>query len=393
MTSFPSNAGPARIALIGLGLNSFTNPSVLEALRRKFSGYEIDWIDLGPAVNDRAFSSVRHGANIIWEFAPRVGLNPWKLKRKRHFSTYLFRQRSAAAAKRLSRSRYLFSMQSQSMFDASTPGLPHFIYTDNTMLANLEYGMTRRELPVTGKWLQLERQSYHKARACFVMSTNVARSLVQHYGCPEDKVVCAYAGCNASVEQVERTSYSSKNILFVGVEWERKGGPELIKAFRLVRQQIPDATLTIVGCSPNLSELGCQVVGRVPPSDLKRYYTDAAVFCMPTRREPFGIAFIEAMAYELPVVATNVAAIPDFVRTGENGFLVSPGDTGALAARLTSLLNSPGLCQQMGRRSYEISKTYTWDNVAAIMRNTIERFVPALSDESSALNSEHLVRG
>jgi glycosyltransferase involved in cell wall biosynthesis len=81
------------------------------------------------------------------------------------------------------------------------------------------------------------------------------------------------------------------------------------------------------------------------------------------------------MAHKLPIVATNVAAIPDFVTNGENGFLVSPGDIQGLTEGLVRVLSSPELCRQMGERSHAVSQTYTWDNSAAIMREVIQRFV------------------
>jgi len=313
------------------------------------------------------------------EFAREVGLNPRQLKRRRHWTTFLFRQRSLTASKNLARSHYLFSMQIQSTFDASVAGLPHFVYTDNTMLANLQYNATHRtDLPVTDQWIAQERRLYQNARACFVMSHNVARSLITDYGCPQDKVVCVYSGHNAPVRINADKKYDQKNILFVGVDWERKGGPELLAAFRLVRERIPDATLTIVGCSPQIDEPGCHIAGRVAPSEVSRYYADASVFCMPTRQEPFGIVFVEAMAHHLPIVATDVGAIPDFVSNGHNGFQVSPGDTQGVARALIQLLSNPLLCRQMGERSHAVSKIYTWDNVAATMRTVIKRFVSRL---------------
>jgi glycosyltransferase involved in cell wall biosynthesis len=313
------------------------------------------------------------------EFAREVGLNARQLKRRRHWTTYLFKQRSLRASEQISKSRYLFSMQIQSTFDASVPGLPHFVYTDNTMLANLQYEAARKaDLPVTDQWIAQERRLYQNARACFVMSHNVARSLIEDYGCDPHRVVRAYSGRNVTVRVKAENNYDQKNILFVGVDWERKGGPELLAAFRLVRERIPDATLTIVGCSPQIEEPGCHIMGRVAPSGLSRYYAAASVFCMPTRQEPFGIVFVEAMTHRLPIVATEVGAIPDFVSNGDNGFRVSPGDTQGLARALILLLSNPTLCRQMGERSHDASKIYTWDNVAAIMRTVIQRFVPRL---------------
>jgi len=366
--------------MLGIGSFSFINPQLADALSKRFDHHRLDWIDLNSLLRLRTplLMPLWNCSHAIREFAG-AGLSLRQLVWRRHWTTYLFRQRSLTAAIEVARRRYSFSIQTQSLFDASVAGLPHFVYTDNTMLANLQYNATHRtDLPVTDQWIAQERRLYQNARACFVMSHNVARSLVTDYGCAQDKVVCVYGGHNAPVKTNVDKKYDQKNILFVGVNWARKGGPELLAAFRLVRERIPDATLTIVGCSPQIDEPGCHIVGRVAPSDVSRYYADASAFCMPTRHEPFGIVFVEAMAHHLPIVATDVGAIPDFVSNGHNGFRVSPGDTHGLAHALLQLLSNPLLCRQMGERSHAVSKMYTWDNVTATMRTVIQRFVPRL---------------
>jgi glycosyltransferase involved in cell wall biosynthesis len=373
--------GPAssRVAVVGIGLNSYTNPSVLATVRREFPRLEVDWIDLKPLVAQRTHH-LHHavaGAHAIGEFGPGVLLNPRRLRRRGAWTSYLFQLRSRLARERVSQGNYLFSLQIQSMFDASTPNLANFVYTDNTVLANTHYE-TGGPVPVSKRWLELERQIYHNAKVCFVMSRNVGQSMVEDYGCPPDKVVCAYGGPNALIADVADKTYDQKDILFVGTVWERKGGPELFQAFKLVREQIPDATLTIVGCTPGVEAPGCRIVGRIPPAELAKYYRQASVFCLPTRMEPFGIVFVEAMAHRMPIVATNIAAIPDFVVDGENGALVAPHDIGGLAQALIRLLGNPELCRRMGERSYEISRRYTWENTGEIMRRSIEQIVPAV---------------
>lgn len=371
-----------RIALFGLGLNSFTNPSVESALRRAFREYEIDWFDLAPIVMARPFMRARLLGHSGIEFGSRVSWNPWKLKRQRLWTTFLFSERSRAAREIVRNGRYVFSMQIQSTYDAGGTSVPHFVYTDNALLADLQYEHTERgDLPVTSAWLEQERRLYRNAASCFVMSRNVGRSLVQDYGCAEDRVICAYGGRNVpdSPDMATASLDRNGNILFVGVDWERKGGPELIEAFRLVRQRVPGATLTIVGCSPNVGEPGCRVVGRVPRDRVGEHYAAASIFCMPTRHEPFGIAFVEAMARQLPIVATDVGAIPDFVSHGENGFCVPPGDVRGLADALVTLLTNAALRKQMGERSKAAAENYTWDNTAAIMRRSIEPKLGAMN--------------
>lgn len=378
----------ARIAFLGFGSFSHTNASLVEALRRAFPAHQIHRIDVAQLLTRYKLVKPATWAHTILEFVGDVGLSPWQLKRRFPWTTYSLRRRSQIVARELSRGRYLFSIQTQALFDGSVPGTPHFVYTDNTMLANRQYsdpgflfvkGMILKDnLPVTATWIAHERRLYHNACACFTMSRNVARSLITDYGCPQERVVVASAGCNIPVRVNADKKYDGKNILFVGVDWEGKGGPELLRAFRLVRSRIPDATLTIVGCSPPLQQAGCRIVGRIPPHELSQYYANASLFCLPTRHEAFGISILEAMAHRLPIIATNVGAIPEMVTSGKNGFLVPPGDVDSLAAALMRLASEPQLCQLMGMRNENLSRDYNWDKVVHVMRTVIRDFVPGL---------------
>jgi glycosyltransferase involved in cell wall biosynthesis len=277
----------------------------------------------------------------------------------------------------------------QSLFDASTPGIPHFVYTDHTHLENRHYSTTGISSLYSPRWIELERQIYHNAAITFVRSSNVRRSLLQEYGCPPDKAVLVYAGSNAKVSPVKtaNSDYTQPRILFVGLDWQRKGGPDLVEAFKLVHEKCPEARLTIVGAEPDLQIANCEVVGKIPPEALDRYYQDASVFCLPTYQEPFGIVFIEAMTAHLPIVATRVGAIPDFVEDGRNGFLVKPGNIRGLADHLIKLLQNPQRCQSFGEYSFMLTRDrYSWKAVGIKFEENILK----VFDQDHRSKSENL---
>jgi len=205
---------------------------------------------------------------------------------------------------------------------------------------------------------------YQNARLNFTMSSHVSRSLVDQYGCPRTRVVCVYTGSNVAPAEAGNTDldrFVQKNILFVGIDWERKGGPVLLEAFREVRRSHPTAKLTIVGCAPKIAMPGCRVVGRVQSVEVSKFYQTASVFCMPTTVEPFGIVFLEAFAHGLPIVATNIGAIPDFVEQGRSGYMVDCNDAAQLANRLNELLADPARCAAFGIRGQAlVGNRYTW---------------------------------
>lgn len=363
-----------RIAVFGIGRNSYTNASVVRAIQKVFADHAVDWIDL----HELCTRESRHLLDVATAFhaAREFGI-ACNLRRQRLWTTYLFHLRSRIARGILARGAYRFSLQIQSLFDASTARTPNFVYTDNTMLANMRYpDSTPNDVPVSEQWVQLERSIFHNARIVFVMSENVRRSLIEDYACEPGSIVCAYGGPNAPIERTAQRDDANARILFVGKEWAAKGGEVLLAAFTRLRARVPDARLTIVGCAPKIDEPGCEVIGRVPPQQLVDLYSRSSVFCLPTRREAFGIVFIEAMSYGLPIIASDVGAIPDFVREGVNGFRIPLGDVQALAARLECLLTNDALRKAMGERSAEIARDYTWERTARIMRETIEREMP-----------------
>jgi glycosyltransferase involved in cell wall biosynthesis len=200
--------------------------------------------------------------------------------------------------------------------------------------------------------------------------------MIQDYNCPPEKVALVYGGSNAALNPVKtgNTDYSDPHILFIGFDWKRKGGADLLEAFKLVRETCPDAKLRILGAEPKVNIPNCEVVGRVSPEELDAYYQWASVFCLPTHVEPFGVVVIEAMTAHLPIVSTRAGAIPDFVKDGQNGWLVEPGDVRGLAGALVKVLKNPTQAGEFGQHSYEIVKErYSWEAVGKRLHENICR--------------------
>ncbi len=98
-------------------------------------------------------------------------------------------------------------------------------YTDHTHLENLKYGAGRSATAISRNWAELERGAFHNASMVFTMSNNISRSLVEEYGCPEEKIACVHAGGNVRApldKELDDSRFGSKSILFVGVDWERR---------------------------------------------------------------------------------------------------------------------------------------------------------------------------
>jgi glycosyltransferase involved in cell wall biosynthesis len=129
------------------------------------------------------------------------------------------------------------------------------------------------------------------------------------------------------------------HVLFVGRLSQEKGILEFLEA----TDGLPRV---IVGDGPLRSRVP-EAVGFVPRDRLGAYYERAAVVCVPSRREGYGVVAREALAYGRPVVATSVGGLADAV-TSDTGLLVPVGDLGALRSAVESLLSDRVLRDRLG---------------------------------------------
>lgn len=374
-----------KIAFIRKGRVPLANQAVAEALQHHFPAHRVEMFDIKTMLTQRPAVLLTNLLHTWRDYGVEIRRGRKRAKDCFFRTPYLFHTIKTLIAQRLSPAEYAFSFQMQSLFDASVPGLPHFVYTDHTNLANNLYPIHDDARLFSPAWIALEKTIYQNACRIFTRSSNITQSLVEQYQCDPYKVSCVYAGSNVSHrdEPLDNDNYHNKNILFVGIDWERKGGPELLAAFEQVLAVHPDAHLTIVGCTPQVTLPHCHVLGRLPLAEVNDHYRQASIFCLPTRLEPFGIVFIEALSYRLPIVATCIGAIPDFVREGENGYLVQPGDSSRLAQALITLLDEPERCGRFGARGYQIAQeNYTWEKVGLRMKEGIHDAVAMRLNES-----------
>ena len=362
-----------KIAFIKQGTFSNINPHISHILERHFPEYQVEVIDIWEDV-------IRKGdlLNLFYclkEYSGDIVTRRRTLRSCMIRTSYFFKVVRKRLHKLLNPDEYLFSLQTQSLFDGSVRGIPHFVYTDHTNTENIHYQNGHHYL-FPQKYQRMENMIFQHAELVFTMSHNVEKSLQEYYRCPPDKIKNIYAGSNIPLDydspsQRDARSFK-KRILFVGMEWNRKGGPLLEEAFRLVLDKHPDARLTIAGTAPEMDLPNCEILGKVPLAELPRYFKDSDVFCMPTLREPFGIVFVEAMHYGLPIVATRQGAIPDFVEENKNGYLLKKNTPQELAGLLNRLLGSSEHCRAFGRKGREKARAYyTWDLVGKRMSHYI----------------------
>lgn len=157
-------------------------------------------------------------------------------------------------------------------------------------------------------------------------------------------------------------------LLCVGSISRRKDQETLLRACRLLEGE--DFLLELAGSTSSepvysalierlVKELGLgsrtEMFGSLDPEGLREAYRRADILVHPASWEAFGMSILEGMWQGLPVVASDVAAVPELVADGDNGILVPPGEPAPLADALGRLISDPGLRQSMGARSREIA--------------------------------------
>jgi len=347
-----------------IGSFSHINGCVEAQLRRVFPDRSVRTIDVLEDVVERE-PLLRAGAFVgaVGSHLPRIVANrqnPRDFYTRLHWVWQAIRGRAIREARKC---RPVFTFQTQSLFDAAAPGCPHFVYTDHTYLANRRY-RGGRDFPVSPAWREAEAALYRHAARNFTSSSFCSMSLVEDYGEDPGRVECVFTGSNVSTAGAAGVEREPRTILFVGYEWERKGGPDLVAALRIVRESVSGVKLIIAGCRPGLQDPGVEERGRIPLSEMRDLFARAAIFCLPSHREPSATALGEACAFGIPSVSTRVGGTLDRVIDGETGWLVEPGDVPALAAALIQALEHPEEAHRRGENARaHFLRHFSWDAV------------------------------
>jgi glycosyltransferase involved in cell wall biosynthesis len=143
-----------------------------------------------------------------------------------------------------------------------------------------------------------------------------------------------------------------------------------LNAFRLVQNQWPEASLTLVGggaeepalraLANDLGLANVTFVGRVGPDEIAAYYAAHDVYVQSPDIDNMPTSVIEAFASGLPVVSTEAGGVPAILTHGEHGMLAPLNDHRMLATHVLALLDDPDAARRMARAAYATCQAYTW---------------------------------
>jgi len=190
------------------------------------------------------------------------------------------------------------------------------------------------------------------AMAAFYYDSKITRQRIPviHHGLRQEAI---------PEEAVLATPSSPLRIVSVGRLTRYKGFRYLLDAMAVLKEKQPAVVLEIAGNGPQREELEtyCKKLGLTDnvrflgfQPQPQKLLEKAALVVIPSTVEPFGLVFIEAMAYGKPIVAFDVPAGNEIVKDGETGFLIEPFNTSMMADRLEKILFDPVLANSLGKQ-------------------------------------------
>lgn len=241
-------------------------------------------------------------------------------------------------------------------------------------------------LHIGSRWNhRLERAVWKRAQALTSPSAFQAGEVARELGWAQDRVfVIPNPIAPAMLEQAMHDRHRDDDrtqtpiVLYTGRLAQVKGIRPLLEAVQEVRKRDPRASFVLAGPwqmperpehwglrqHGTAEEDGVSWLGHVPWHKLADWYRWATIFVMPSYYETFGISCLEAMAFDLPVVATTAGGLPEVVEHGVTGILVPPGDSQRLSEAIVSLLQDRDLRMAMGQAGRErVLAKYTADRV------------------------------
>lgn len=181
---------------------------------------------------------------------------------------------------------------------------------------------------------RMEQEALAKSRLALYTSEWAANSAIKYYNVDAAKVKVVPFGANiestrslSEIESlIENKSLDVCRLLFLGVDWVRKGGDKAVAVAKVLRERGMQVQLDVVGCKPfSDPPMFVKQHGFISKADkdgaklLEQLFTQAHFLILPSKAECYGAVFAEAGSLAVPSLATDVGGIPTAIRDGKNG--------------------------------------------------------------------------
>ena len=181
----------------------------------------------------------------------------------------------------------------------------------------------------------------------------------------EDKIRVLHNAVH--VEDQNMANPDATDVVFYGMLIKRKGVEDLMRAFAMVKDEIPERIqLRLYGDDLNFDpeekiaeyhlEGRASYGGWLTEETRKQAFANTLVNVLPSYNEGLPMTILESMGYGIPNISTNIAAIPEVIDDGENGYLIKPGDVDVLAERIRIICNDREAWKRMSFNAYHKAK-------------------------------------
>lgn len=270
--------------------------------------------------------------------------------------------------------------------------LPIIYFSDATFKLLVGYYNSFSNIP--DRYIQegneVERLAIHRSSQVIFTSEWAKGSAINHYLANPSKISVIDFGANLQTIPsradlaLDYPADKFLNLLFIGVNWERKGGDIVMGIVHKLKDSGISYRLIIIGCTPpKNSDIADNVVviPYLDKNNLKEFqklysiWSKSHMFLLPTRADCTPIVFSEAAAFGVPVLTTDTGGIPDVVKHGRNGFLFDLTDgPEQYAAKISELwADTSGYLQLRESCRQEYEGRLSWDTWAAKMEAVLQQ--------------------
>jgi glycosyltransferase involved in cell wall biosynthesis len=272
--------------------------------------------------------------------------------------------------------------------------IPIIYYPDMSWADIVDYypGATSLSAVALREGDHIDGAAIAKARASIFPSPWAARTAIEYYKADPQRVHCIPYGANFEKEDLPSREMALRHslaegitLLWVGVDWKRKGGEIAYDCLLTLLGKGVAARLVVCGCvppegyrHPNLEVI--PYLSKRNPAQrqrLSRLFLDANFLLFPTLAEAYGIVLCEASAHGLPSLVRDTGGVGGAVSNGKNGYLLSADATGReYAEKIVELVQDGGVYRELvwsSRMAYE--ERLNWDAWGRAVRPIFERVV------------------
>lgn len=212
-----------------------------------------------------------------------------------------------------------------------------------------------------------QNKYYEQCRGIFTMGRWLAEDMVNRCHIEQAKVHPVGGGINLDKGLIDFSKKKGNKILFVGRDFKRKGGYIVVEAFKELKKRRKDVELYVAGPSVNPYHEdidGYHFMGDCDYNKTAELFNLCDIYCMPSYFEAYGLVFVEALTFGLPVIARNAYEMPYLIQNGQTGLLLQKDDVKELSEMMDSLLSDEDIKKNVVERQKDYLVNYSWDKVA-----------------------------